>query len=234
MPDIDPKPLIACSTTQSEFAKRIENAVTAIGGEFYLCDDLATADRRTFEQKVSCVVYDFQTVNHRSDSLIAQQSRERWSLIVAVPRGDVKASFHAASLGAVNVIEKPLDDQELKSNLQSAQTSEMRVREFLASDERRFCGPVFETLTRREKSVLRLLMEGESNKCIAAMLDMGLRTVECDRANMMKKLQVGSYVDLIKMVTRIEKDIILARRQHFNNSFNQTFAALPDSRLLLN
>lgn len=215
MQDFDSKPLIACASNEAEFVKCVENAVMSIGCDFYHAVDLLKADHDTFGRKIACVVFDFQSASGRNDPLVSHQSKEKWSLIVAVSKGDVRAAFHAASLGAINVLETPLDENDLKDNLRNALVSEMRVQEFLASEESRFSAPIFDVLTKREKSILRLLMNGESNKRVAAILDMGLRTVEGDRANTMKKLHVGSYVELIKLVTQVENDVLSTRKQFF-------------------
>ena len=216
MQDFDSKPLIACASTDAEFVVRVENAVVSIGCDFYHADSLLKADQDTFNRKIACVVFDYDSASDKDDPFLSHQSSEQWSLIVAVPKGDVKAGFRAAGLGAVNVLEKPLNENELKDNLRNALISEMRVQEFLASEERRFSAKIFDCLTKREKAILRLLMDGESNKRVAAILDMGLRTVEGDRANTMKKLKVGSYVELIKLVTLVEGDVLSTRKEFFS------------------
>ena len=58
-------------------------------------------------------------------------------------------------------------------------------------------------------------MAGEPNKRVASLLDIGLRTVESDRAQLMSKLKVNSFTELVKMVTEIENDLILTRQKIF-------------------
>lgn len=55
-----------------------------------------------------------------------------------------------------------------------------------------------EILTGRERSVLKLVAEGKSNKEIAGMLNLSVRTVESHRAHMMKKLKVEKTADLVR------------------------------------
>jgi two-component system, NarL family, response regulator NreC len=52
-------------------------------------------------------------------------------------------------------------------------------------------------LTRRELDVLRLLARGNTNRQIAALLDLSMRTVENHRANLMGKLGLVSRVELV-------------------------------------
>jgi DNA-binding NarL/FixJ family response regulator len=54
------------------------------------------------------------------------------------------------------------------------------------------------TLTLRERQVLKLVAEGKTNKDIAVLLFISVRTVENHRANIMKKLNLHKVVDLVK------------------------------------
>ena len=53
------------------------------------------------------------------------------------------------------------------------------------------------SLTRRELDVLRLLAKGNTNRQIAGLLDLSMRTVENHRANLMGKLGLESRVELV-------------------------------------
>lgn len=56
----------------------------------------------------------------------------------------------------------------------------------------------FEPLTKREKEVLKLIVEGKSNKEIGDLLFISVRTVENHRFKVMKKLKVNNTADLVK------------------------------------
>jgi DNA-binding NarL/FixJ family response regulator len=57
-------------------------------------------------------------------------------------------------------------------------------------------------LTPREREVVQLLAEGRSNKEVATMLGISVKTVEAHRANIMRKLQLHSSVDLARYAIR--------------------------------
>lgn len=57
-------------------------------------------------------------------------------------------------------------------------------------------------LTRREKEILRLVLNGNQNKQIAESLEKSVRTVETHRFNIMKKLGVNNAVDMVNKVVR--------------------------------
>jgi two-component system response regulator FixJ len=61
-------------------------------------------------------------------------------------------------------------------------------------------------LSKREKEVLAGLLRGELNKVMAHELGLSVRTVEVHRANLMKKMQVESLPELVKMALAIARD----------------------------
>jgi two-component system response regulator NreC len=54
------------------------------------------------------------------------------------------------------------------------------------------------TLTVREYEVLRLIAQGNSNRQVASLLTISVRTVESHRANLMEKLNLTCRVDLVR------------------------------------
>jgi len=60
----------------------------------------------------------------------------------------------------------------------------------------------YEKLTTRERQVLKLIAEGQSNKDIADRLFVSVRTVEHHRANVMRKLNIKSTANLVKYAIR--------------------------------
>ena len=64
----------------------------------------------------------------------------------------------------------------------------------------------YDMLTEREREVLQLAAEGHSNNEIANRLEISPRTVETHRANLMRKLQLRTYTNLIKYA--IERRIV--------------------------
>jgi DNA-binding NarL/FixJ family response regulator len=58
-------------------------------------------------------------------------------------------------------------------------------------------GSAIEPLTPRELDVLRLLARGNTNRQIASLLGLSMRTVENHRANLMGKLGLTSRVELV-------------------------------------
>lgn len=57
-------------------------------------------------------------------------------------------------------------------------------------------------LTRREKEILRLVIDGKQNKQIAETLDKSVRTIETHRFNIMKKMGVNNAIDMVNKAVR--------------------------------
>jgi DNA-binding NarL/FixJ family response regulator len=63
-------------------------------------------------------------------------------------------------------------------------------------------------LTGRERAVVRLVADGESNRRIAETLGISLKTVESHRSNAMNKLELYSAADLVRYAVR--KGLVIA------------------------
>jgi DNA-binding NarL/FixJ family response regulator len=57
-------------------------------------------------------------------------------------------------------------------------------------------------LTTREREVVRLLAVGRGNKAIGIALGISVKTVESHRANIMRKLELDTIVDLVRYAVR--------------------------------
>ncbi len=69
-------------------------------------------------------------------------------------------------------------------------------------DEKRGGGDPYETLTDREKQVFRLVAEGKSNKEVADVLGISVKTAMSHREHIMEKLDLHSRTELIKFALR--------------------------------
>lgn len=109
---------------------------------------------------------------------------------------DVSMAVRAMRNGAVTFLQKPCSDSELWQGIQLA--LEKDVSEFAQKRQKSELEARFTTLTDDEVAVLRKLLAGHANKKIAADLDIGLRTVELRRSNIMKKMGASSLPELVR------------------------------------
>ena len=147
-----------------------------------------------------CVVTDFRMLGISGialqERLVAQGIRLPVILITAY--ADVPMAVRAMEGGAVTVLEKPCRDQLLRENILRALKldADMRDNHQRINEIRRRTA----SLSPGEREVLDRLVTGKMNKNIAKELDIGLRTVELRRHQIMKKMRVDSVAELVRLV----------------------------------
>ncbi len=110
---------------------------------------------------------------------------------------DVPTSVRAMKAGAVDFLEKTLDDQALLDAIQKALG---RARElWMARTERTRIERLVATLTRRERDVHRLIVTGLPNKQVADRLGAAEKTIKVHRARVMEKMKADSLAQLVHM-----------------------------------
>ena len=118
-------------------------------------------------------------------------------VIVMTGHGDVPLAVEAMKIGAIDFFEKPFDDEALLASVQSSLGSwgEKEAKEAERADVR----ARLESLSPRERDVLKGLVAGHPNKTIAFDLGISHRTVEIYRANVMTKMKAASLSELVRM-----------------------------------
>jgi FixJ family two-component response regulator len=114
----------------------------------------------------------------------------------------VPAAVRALKLGAIDFIEKPCNDNLLIQKVNHAIELDHSNRAERLRDEK--ITRAYASLTDRERDVLRLLVAGNSNKEAARLLDLSPKTIERHRANIMRKLEVGSFAELVRDFASLE------------------------------
>lgn len=118
-------------------------------------------------------------------------------VIVMTGHGDVPLAVEAMKMGATDFFEKPFDDEALLASVRSSLGSwgEKEAKEAERADVR----ARLESLSPRERDVLKGLVAGHPNKTIAFDLGISHRTVEIYRANVMTKMKAASLSELVRM-----------------------------------
>jgi FixJ family two-component response regulator len=116
--------------------------------------------------------------------------------------GSVPTAVDAIRAGAIDFLEKPFHRDALLDRVKRAvdiDAQSLMLRKQVA--EFRSC---LDTLSRRERDVLQLILGGSSNKEIAATLGIGIPTVTKHRSGLLRKLRVRNVFELISMVSRYD------------------------------
>jgi len=121
---------------------------------------------------------------------LLQEVKRQWPwlpVLVVTGYGDVPAAVRAMKAGASDFIEKPLDRERFLRAVQSLleQNKGHTVLEGSA-------------LTRTERTILYLILDGKNSREIAAALHRSPRTIEVHRGHVMQKMGANSVIELLR------------------------------------
>ena len=128
-------------------------------------------------------------------------------VLILTMHKDKEYLYQAISAGADGYLLKENTDTELFSAIETIRQGRVYVSPFLSEESKedwlqivrgKQNLPFAESLTTREKEVLKLIAEGKSSKEIGDLLFISARTVERHRANIMDKLNLKKTADLVK------------------------------------
>jgi two-component system response regulator FixJ len=124
-------------------------------------------------------------------------------VLVITGFGEIPAAVQAVKAGALDYLEKPLDEATFLPIVDNAlklhETKENKLNQLL---------------TKTERKILKFVVEGKGNKEIAQLLNCSVRTIENHRYRMTRKLNVDSTASLVRTAiamgfvsTEVEKNI---------------------------
>jgi FixJ family two-component response regulator len=153
-----------------------------------------------------CIVLDIAMPGISGLDLQAALSRDGEApppppIIFLSGRGDIPMTVRAMKQGAVDFLTKPIDADRLIDAVYTAlehDRAAWRSRTARVATEQRMA-----TLTDREREVLRHVIAGKLNKQTAADLGTAEKTIKVHRARVMKKLNVQSLAELIRLAETV-------------------------------
>jgi RNA polymerase sigma factor (sigma-70 family) len=118
-------------------------------------------------------------------------------IIFVTGHGDIPMTVQAMKAGAVEFLTKPFRDEALLDAIRQAIGRDRVARQQHArnADLRRR----YQSLNPREREVFKCVVAGMLNKQIADELGITERTVKFHRGHIMRKMQVQSLAELVRM-----------------------------------
>lgn len=117
------------------------------------------------------------------------------AVIIITGYGDIPMAVRAMKAGAYDFLLKPVNHQDLLEVTQKClKKNQINIPRSQSDFNERM-----NSLTKREKQIMDLVVEGKLNKQIAYELNISISTVEAHRAKVMKKMHTKTLADLIKI-----------------------------------
>ncbi len=118
--------------------------------------------------------------------------------------------YRAMSAGADGYSIKNDSGEEILQAIKKIRAGRTYIAPLLAEDftddvlsaYRNQAASPFKDLTKREKQVLSLVVEGHTSKAMAGILNLSARTVDHHRSNLLKKFNMKNSVDLVNYAVR--------------------------------
>jgi RNA polymerase sigma factor (sigma-70 family) len=123
-------------------------------------------------------------------------------VIFITGHGTVPMSVRAMKAGAVDFLQKPFEEQDLLDAIKRAITQQKEKKS--EKDEADKVQQCIKALTSREYEVFSLLVTGMPNKEIAYKLGTSERTIKAHRAQIMEKMNAGSFADLVRFAEKLK------------------------------
>ena len=151
-------------------------------------------------EKAGCIVLDIRLPGQSGlefQEALAQSDLPR-SVILISAHVDVAMAVRAMKAGAIDVLTKPVREQDLLEAVNRAIANDAARREERTS--KTAAQLRYTSLTERERQILTLVVAGKLNKQIAAELQLAEPTVKLHRGHMMRKMKATSVADLVKII----------------------------------
>lgn len=150
-------------------------------------------------KQFDCIVADICLSRLNGLQLLAmlKQSTPFSSIVVITGHGDLSLGVQAMREGAIDCLEKPIDDASLlwavKRGVELFRSNRAAYLQRMELEKRE------ESLTTREREVFALITAGMLNKQVGAELGPSEQTVKKHRARVMNKMGATSLADLVRM-----------------------------------
>lgn len=169
------------------------------------------ADGRSFLKEFSKLAPGIILVDVRMPEIDGLELQRRlvaqgvsWPIIVMSAYPGTDGTVVAMRQGAFTVLDKPIVMSELRDLMEDAFVELDRRCDQHADLPPELGGEVryLDRLTEREREIIDSVYAGSTNKSIADDLDLSVKTVEKHRGRAMKKMQVGTFAQLIRLMDR--------------------------------
>ncbi|MGH7899151.1 MAG: response regulator transcription factor [Candidatus Binatia bacterium] len=191
--DDDPALCAACRSLIESVGLPVETYLTA--KEFL---------ERFDPERAGCLVLDIRMPDMTGIQLQRELNARKVTLpiIFTTAYADVPTAVRAMRKGAYDFVQKPIDSEILLERIHEAIEADRNARDKRSQTQESALR--FAKLTTREREVMERMISGQTNKEIAYDLGLSPKTIEVHRARLMRKVQVNSLAQLVRLATLAE------------------------------
>lgn len=195
----DDKAVVVVIDDDAEIRETLEDLISSVGLEAETFASVQHFLERTGKRHPGCLVLDVRLPGKSGLDFIDDLVKANIHLPVVFISGhaDVPMSVRAMKAGAVEFLTKPVRHQDLLDAIQLAMTKDRERRN--GAQQLADIGSRYETLTEREREVMKWVALGRSNKQIAAELGISTTTVKLHRGHVMRKMKASTLADLVRI-----------------------------------
>jgi len=192
-------PIIYIVDDDADVRDGLQNLLQSVGLKSETFSSTTPLLKSKLADEVSCLILDVRLPGLSGLDFQAEVSKEQINIPIIFITGhaDVPMSVKAMKAGAVEFLTKPIREQDLLDAVRLAlerdrvrRQHEKEIQELRAS---------YDSLSHREREVMRLVVAGLMNKQAAAEIGISEVTLKVHRHNIMKKLRARSLADLVRM-----------------------------------
>jgi FixJ family two-component response regulator len=197
-----PTPVVFVVDDDISVRESLELLVRNEGWEPVLFESAREFLARSSVSAPSCLILDVHLPGLNGLDLQQQITSETSTPIIFITGfGDVPTSVRAMKAGAAEFLTKPFDDTVMISAISSALLrSQAEVEK---KSVRRQLQNRFASLSKREREVMTLVVQGLMNKQVGGELDISEITVKAHRGRVMDKMRAATFVDLVNMANEL-------------------------------
>ena len=196
----DPEPTIFVVDDDDSIRRALSRLIRTWGYEVASFADAGSFLEAPRSEHASCAILDVHMPALNGLELQAEMAKRGRELpiVFLTGHGDIPKAVRAMQGGAVDFLQKPAPEADLRSAVERALDRSIAARDeeqALEDAQRRLA-----KLTPRELETLRGVISGAPNKVIAYSLGITERTVKAHRQQVMEKMGVRSVAELVRLV----------------------------------
>ena len=198
-----PKAVVYIVEDDLSFRKSMERLIRASGYEVVAFESANPFLSQATIRHPACLLLDVQLPD--IDGLRLQQKLIEKGIhlpiVFMTGHGTIPMGVQAMKDGAVDFLPKPFETEDLLSAIEKA--LERDVHDVQEELEKKKINALMDTLSPREKEVLRWVITGKLNKQIAYALGTKEKTIRVHRGRIMHKTKVSSVAELVRLAEKV-------------------------------